>query len=673
MSTASNSSPRARRRRRRVLVPYAVLAVSLLATAGVALYVGAEASENDRAHFENLAERMQGSIVRRIEGYITLLRGTSGLFAASEHVSAAEFHAYVWRLALREEYPGVQGVGASLRIPGEHRDATVASIRNQPGMEQFDITPADPRPEYHAILFLEPLDERNGRAIGYDMFTEPTRRAAMERARDSAEPALSGKVTLIQEDGNSAPQNGFLIYLPIYRTAAIPTGVDERRDQLTGFVYSPFRTGDLFEGIFHGRTPAGIAFEIYDGTDVTPDALLYSSDDASPENDSHADARFRKREPMQVAGHPWTLVVHTTPAFESSSSRGLTLVVIALGAIVSIVLFALSFGQSTAQLRAERAADELRESEQALRASVTERNRGIEALKAARDAANAARAEAEDASRLKDEFLATVSHELRTPLNAMLGWAQILRKGSLDPEEFAQGIATIERNAKAQAQLVEDLLDVSRIVSGKLRLDVQTVELIPVIENAIEASRPAADAKGVSLHRVLDPHAGPVSGDPDRLQQVVWNLLSNAVKFTPRGGSVQVRCNHRTATRKSSSATAAAGSAGSFCPTSSIASARRTRRSRGSSAGWGWGWASSATSSSCTAGPDARAQAGRADGTPRRHRQSGRAKTGRRVTRYRCRADDIPAAGSGSSLAAFCVADDPRVVRGSNRAAALRL
>jgi len=171
---------------------------------------------------------------------------------------------------------------------------------------------------------------------------------------------------------------------------------------------------------------------------------------------------------------------------------------------------------------------------------LTERNRGIEQLKAARDVADAARAEAEEANRLKDEFLATVSHELRTPLNAILGWAQILRRGPFDGEDFPQGMATIERNAKAQAQLVEDLLDVSRIVSGKLRLDVATVDLTGVIDAAIEAVKPAADAKGLSIQRVFDPHVGPVWGDPDRLQQVVWNLLSNAVKFTPRGGSVQV-------------------------------------------------------------------------------------------------------------------------------------
>ncbi|HKP84541.1 MAG TPA: PAS domain S-box protein [Blastocatellia bacterium] len=151
------------------------------------------------------------------------------------------------------------------------------------------------------------------------------------------------------------------------------------------------------------------------------------------------------------------------------------------------------------------------------------------------------RSQAEKASRLKDEFLATISHELRTPLNAIVGWASMLRTGRVDPESTAQALEVIERNAKAQSNLIDDLLDVSRIITGKLRLSVQEVELAPVIQAALDATRPAADAKNVRLQAVLDPNAGPVSGDPDRLQQVVWNLVSNAVKFTPKGGRVHVR------------------------------------------------------------------------------------------------------------------------------------
>ncbi|XGV98011.1 MAG: PAS domain S-box protein [Leptolyngbya sp. BL-A-14] len=145
------------------------------------------------------------------------------------------------------------------------------------------------------------------------------------------------------------------------------------------------------------------------------------------------------------------------------------------------------------------------------------------------------------ANRLKDEFLATVSHELRTPLNAMLGWATMLRSRQLDEATMSRAMETIERNARAQNQLIDDLLDVSRIITGKLRLNVRPVVLVSVLEAAIDSIRPAVEAKNIRLQSLLDPAAGPVSGDPDRLQQVFWNLLSNAVKFTPKGGRIQVR------------------------------------------------------------------------------------------------------------------------------------
>ncbi|XSE94358.1 ATP-binding protein [Pseudomyxococcus flavus] len=156
----------------------------------------------------------------------------------------------------------------------------------------------------------------------------------------------------------------------------------------------------------------------------------------------------------------------------------------------------------------------------------------------------AAREEAEEANRLKDEFLATVSHELRTPLTAVLGWVQMLRTGTLPPEKRERALATVERNARAQGQLIEDLLDVSRIMTGKLKLEVSSVDVSQVVEAALESIRPAAEAKGIRVQAALDS-GGSIMGDTSRLQQVVWNLLSNAVKFTPKEGRVQVLVERR--------------------------------------------------------------------------------------------------------------------------------
>jgi PAS domain S-box-containing protein len=149
--------------------------------------------------------------------------------------------------------------------------------------------------------------------------------------------------------------------------------------------------------------------------------------------------------------------------------------------------------------------------------------------------------ETQEANRLKDEFLAMLSHELRTPLTAILGWAHMLRTGQFDEKSVAGAYETIERNARTQAQLIDDLLDVSRVITGKLRLDLRAVDPNAFIESAVEAVRPGAESKGVRVQKIIDTGGSYVSGDPVRLQQVVWNLLSNAVKFTPRGGLVQVR------------------------------------------------------------------------------------------------------------------------------------
>ncbi len=155
-----------------------------------------------------------------------------------------------------------------------------------------------------------------------------------------------------------------------------------------------------------------------------------------------------------------------------------------------------------------------------------------------------ARAHAEAANRTKDEFLATVSHELRTPLNAILGWVHMLRAGMLDEARTARAIETIERNAHAQTQLVDDILDVSRIITGKLRLNLKPMQLRPVVQAAVETVKPAADAKGVALSCVFGSMADEeIAGDPGRIQQIIWNLVANAVKFTPRGGTVEVTVN----------------------------------------------------------------------------------------------------------------------------------
>jgi PAS domain S-box-containing protein len=190
-------------------------------------------------------------------------------------------------------------------------------------------------------------------------------------------------------------------------------------------------------------------------------------------------------------------------------------------------------GNLIGYVKVARDATRRKQAEEALKQAEKERKEALERERIARS-------ESEDASRSKDEFIALVSHELRGPLNAILGWTRILRQGRPDEELYQRATEIIERSARMQSQLIEDLMDTARIVRGKMRLEVQPVNLVTVIEKAMDVVRPAADARGITLDSRLDQEAGQITGDPDRLQQVAWNLLSNAVKFTNEGGRVEI-------------------------------------------------------------------------------------------------------------------------------------
>jgi signal transduction histidine kinase len=214
-------------------------------------------------------------------------------------------------------------------------------------------------------------------------------------------------------------------------------------------------------------------------------------------------------------------------------ARGSGTVFVVAALLLAVTLFFL-FRQLDQKAAAERALREARQLEAERLRQANER------LAASLDSEQRARREAEEANSLKDQFVMTVSHELRTPLTAIAGWARMLVDGMVAEDKKAAALAAIERNAQAQKRLIEDLLDVSGVMNGKLRLDVRPVMIAEVVKLAIDGIAPAVEAKKVTLETRIDPAAGLVAGDPERLQQIIWNLLSNAAKFTPAGGRVSI-------------------------------------------------------------------------------------------------------------------------------------
>lgn len=367
-------------------IPYIVLVGTLGLTALATAYVQDVAEEKDQIRFQNAIQRTEDSIENRLNTYIAMLRGGAGLFSTNEPIEREQFRAYVNRLLLKEYYPGVQGIGFSKRYTAAERDDIPAALQLTE-QRQFALKPDFDRSVYYPIIYLEPLDRRNQRAVGYDMFTEPTRRAAMQKARDLGLPAASGKVTLVQEI-DEQKQAGFLIYVPVYEGGKIPDTVAARRDQLEGFVYSPFRADDLMAGIFGAEPFPFLSFQIYDGTTPTPKALLYSSrlDDRLVEPGYQP--RFTETMRVAIAGHPWTIVYATQPAFDATSSIALVPYVAAGGTVISFVLFGITRSQVQARIGAEKIAANLRRSEYNLQRAYDEMELRVEERTAELSSAN---------------------------------------------------------------------------------------------------------------------------------------------------------------------------------------------------------------------------------------------------------------------------------------------
>lgn len=303
---------------------------------------------------------------QRVLAQEQVLRGVQGLFAASGKVERKEFHDYISSLHLDENYPGIQGVGFSMIVPPVEKNRHITSVRKESGHPGYLIRPEGERDFYTSIVYLEPFSGLNLRAFGYDMYSETVRRAAMELARDSGRASLSGKVKLVQETGKNV-QAGFLMYLPVYRSGAPQGTVQERRNSIIGWVYSPFRMNDLAHGMY-GERADDLHIEIYDGATTSPDALMYgSSADIQRGNTVAAMSSIQQ---LNVADHIWTLAVHPLPVLESRVDRDKPALIASGGIGASLLLAVLTWllvsGHSRALAYAREMNRELIESEQAL-------------------------------------------------------------------------------------------------------------------------------------------------------------------------------------------------------------------------------------------------------------------------------------------------------------------
>jgi len=358
------------------LLPWLVLAAGLAATFFLQQAAFNAARRIQRDNFDYQSREIMLRIEQRLAAYEQVMRGVKGLYAASKSVERDEFHDYVASLHLADRFPGIQGIGYSQIILPQEKARHIGAIRKE-GFPTYTVRPEGERDLYTSIVYIEPFSDRNLRAFGYDMYSEAVRRAAMEQARDLNEPVMSGKVTLVQEIAGQQVQTGFLMYLPVYRNGSPHVTLADRRANILGWVYAPFRTNDLMTGIL-GEQASKIDIDIYDGSNATPEALMYDS--VSGQDQSGAPLyHFTRR--IEAINHNWAVRLHSLPIFEANLDTGRATTIRLTGilgsVLLSLLVWQLVSGRTRALKLAQEMTRELHESERHFRAVTESANDAI--------------------------------------------------------------------------------------------------------------------------------------------------------------------------------------------------------------------------------------------------------------------------------------------------------
>jgi len=466
-----------------------VLSIVITALGWVLSSQAIEKRANDRFSFEvrDAQERIQS----RINQYQQILRGGVAFFDAHTSVNREHWQVYVASLNLQRELPGVQGFAFAERVSPDTLEQYENRIRAE-GFPNYSVTPLGEREVYFPITLIEPFDERNQRAFGYDMFSEPVRREAMRRAMDTGQPTVSGLVQLKQGDERN-PAPGFLIYLPVYTQGVDLSSVDSRRQAIRGFVYSPFVASDLMQNVL-GNEKIPLHFQLYDAESRVPESLIYDSASGvdTPQQLQLFDHTHAVTVPVELSGRTWTARFESTPDFDRDVHNSLPNLILLAGGAIDLMLFLTIYSL------------------------VQQRRR-------------------QSASNAKSQFLANMSHEIRTPLNAILGFNTLLGEQLTDPQ--AKGyVKQVQEASEQLLGMVEDVLSFSQIEAGSIRIENIEFDLHDRVRRTLRLFTAKAQHKGLSLELEMDAMTPlMVKGDPARYGQVLSNLLNNAIKFSDSG------------------------------------------------------------------------------------------------------------------------------------------
>jgi two-component system, OmpR family, sensor kinase len=473
--------------------PAFIILVVLLSFTFFAFYLSAVSAENRRTRlFDLRVQQATDAVQRRLTHYIQILRGCQSLFYAADSVDYQEWKQYSENLQVERNYPGIQALAFAKYIPRTDIKA-LESRMHHAGIPNFRIKSTLGNDRLTPIIFIRPLNNMNRRALGYDMYSEPNRREAMDRAMITGEAAMTRKVTLVQE-GNRNVQPGFLLYLPVYKNPSGIRSIQDRKSRIEGFVYNAFRAHDLMSATLKGFDD--IAINVYSSPELTEDNLLYSSRPGQSEKEYTAISS------VKIAGAVMQMAISSSKDFGSGIEKRQPYLILIFGLAISGLIFTISLSNIK------------RNSEMAEELNVTK-----------------------ELEMKKDEFIGIASHELKTPLTSIKAYIQLLDRSKLGIREKTF-VEKANSNIIKLNFLISDLLDVSKIQAGRLQFNIAPFSLKEMIEETVENVQHM-----FSSHQIVKPASTPditVNGDKLRLEQALTNFLVNAVKYSPGADRVFV-------------------------------------------------------------------------------------------------------------------------------------
>lgn len=529
-----------------IWISLAILLVGLLATFWVSNYVRQDQESRSQKEFVLVCNEVKSKIITRINLQAQFLHSCSSLFESSQSVTRDEWKQFNKFSSDNVKFIGVQGFGFSTIIKKEQLKEHISNIRKE-GFPQYKVFPEGARESYTSIIYLEPFDDRNARAFGFDMFSEPTRRQAMEFARDHNRPTLSGKVILRLET-NKDMQAGTLMFVPVYKNAPINT-IANRRAAIIGWVFGAFRMDDLMKSILGSsylNDKTNIRLQIYDNDTIAPKALLFDSQKNNLKEDDETKTKTRIL-PVLFNDKKWILVF-SKPSDNAFFFSTKTLTIAIGGMIISLLLAALSYSllmtKNRARIIAARLSSDLlnknheyEQMNESLKKNYKKLISSKEKLNKINNELQKAKIKAEESDKLKSAFLANMSHEIRTPMNGIMGFTELLKAENISSEEHKNYLEIIEKSGIRLLSIINDIVDISKIEAGQMKVSHSTTNVDHQMQYIYTFFKPEAQEKGIQL--ILKKSSVDdqtiISTDCEKLYAILINLVKNAIKYTVKG------------------------------------------------------------------------------------------------------------------------------------------